>query len=81
MKNPQELLTVSEKIVKTLKEEIKAERKRKNMSTEEVAEIINMTPGLYGLCEVNQRDMSTENLFALAIYFDIPIDTIINQNT
>lgn len=56
---------------------IRFERKRRNLTIDELSEIISIAPGFLGLIERGQRGTSIKNLCKIANFFSITLDQLI----
>ncbi len=56
---------------------IRYERKKRNLTIEDLAEIIGMAPGFLGLIERGQRGTSIKNLVKIAEIFSLSLDQLI----
>jgi transcriptional regulator with XRE-family HTH domain len=56
---------------------IRYERKKRNLTIEDLAEIIGMAPGFLGLIERGQRGTSIKNLVRIAEIFSISLDQLV----
>lgn len=61
-------------IKQTIGENIRYIRQQRNMSLEDLAEIINVTPGFLGLVERGQRGTDISKLADIAKSFDVTLD-------
>jgi len=62
-------------------ENIRKERQARNMSIEELAELLELTPGFVGLIERGRRGATAYTLYKLSDIFSIPIDTIFSKTS
>ena len=60
-------------------ENIRNERQARNMSIDELAELLELTPGFVGLIERGQRGATAYTLFRLSAIFSVPVDAIFTQ--
>lgn len=56
-------------------------RQRKNLSREQVAEILSVSKKTYNFIEQNERDLSLPEAFILSDLFDVPVEALIGGNT
>lgn len=56
---------------------IRYERKKRNLTIEDLAEIIGMAPGFLGLIERGQRGTSVKNLVKITEIFGLTLDQLI----
>ena len=63
--------------VKIIGSNMRYERKKRNLTIEELAEMIGMAPGFLGLVERGQRGTSIKNLVKVADIFSISLDQLI----
>lgn len=56
---------------------IRFERHKRNLTIDELSEILNIAPGFLGLIERGQRGTSIKNLCKIANFFSITLDTLI----
>ncbi|MDR1689962.1 MAG: helix-turn-helix domain-containing protein [Clostridiales bacterium] len=61
-------------IKKTIGENIRFERQQRNMSLEDLAEILGITPGFLGLVERGHRGTDISKLAQIAKVFGVTID-------
>jgi len=54
---------------------IRSQRASRNMSLDELAELLELTSGFVGLIERGERGVTTYNLFQLARIFNVPADS------
>ena len=59
---------------------IRYERKLRDMTIEELAEVIGMAPGFLGLIERGQRGTTIKNLCKLADFFSLTLDDMIKRS-
>lgn len=59
---------------------IRYERKLRDMTIEELAEVIGMAPGFLGLIERGQRGTTIKNLCKLADFFSLPLDDMVKRS-
>ena len=59
---------------------LRYERKLRNMTIEEVAEMVGMAPGFLGLIERGQRGTTLKNLCKLADFFSLTLDDMIKRD-
>ena len=57
-------------------ENIRSERQARNMSIDELAELLELTPGFVGLIERGRRGATAYTLYKLSDIFAIPVDSI-----
>jgi len=62
-------------------ENIRNERTARNISIDELSELIDLTPGFVGLIERGRRGTTPSTLYKLAEVFDIPIDDLFYTNS
>ena len=55
---------------------IRFERQSRAMSIDELAEVIELTPGFIGLIERGQRGATTSTLYKISKVFNIPVDQL-----
>lgn len=65
--------------IKIIGSNIRFERKRRNLTIEELSEILNIAPGFLGLIERGQRGTSIKNLCRIANFFNITLDQLITM--
>ncbi len=63
--------------IKIIGSNIRYERKKRNLTIEDLAEIIGMAPGFLGLIERGQRGTSIKNLVKIAEIFSLSLDQLI----
>lgn len=56
---------------------IRFERQKRDLTIDELSEILNIAPGFLGLIERGQRGTSIKNLCRIAEFFSISLDTLI----
>lgn len=56
---------------------IRFERQKRDLTIDELSEILNIAPGFLGLIERGQRGTSIKNLCKIANFFSITLDTLI----
>lgn len=56
---------------------IRFERQKRNLTIDELSEILNIAPGFLGLIERGQRGTSVKNLCKIASFFSMSLDTLI----
>ena len=56
---------------------IRFERQKRDLTIDELSEILNIAPGFLGLIERGQRGTSIKNLCKIAEFFSISLDTLI----
>ncbi len=59
---------------------IKEERLKRNLSREELAEIIDISPSFLGLIERAERGLSIDTLYSIASAYGATIDSLMNEN-
>ncbi|MCD7905271.1 MAG: helix-turn-helix transcriptional regulator [Clostridiales bacterium] len=59
---------------------IRYERQLRNMTIEELAEIIGIAPGFLGLIERGQRGTTVKNLCKIAEFFSITVDELLSRD-
>ncbi|MCD7905426.1 MAG: helix-turn-helix transcriptional regulator [Clostridiales bacterium] len=59
---------------------IRYERKLRNLTIDELAEIVDITLSHLGLIERGQKGITIKNLCKLADFFSISIDTMLNRD-
>lgn len=70
-----------EAIRKAIGARIRDERLARNMSTDELAKLLSLSPGFIGLIESGRRGATVYNLYRLANVFDVPISTFFPGET
>lgn len=60
---------------------IREEREKRQLTIEELAEILNIAPGFLGLIERGQRGTRLKNLFKIATFFGLSMDQLTGFNT
>lgn len=58
---------------------IRFERQKRDLTIEELSEIINIAPGFLGLIERGQRGTSLKNLCKIADFFSITLDELVKK--
>lgn len=58
---------------------IRYERRLRDMTIEELADILGMAPGFLGLIERGQRGTTIHNLIKIAEFFSITVDTLLTR--
>jgi transcriptional regulator with XRE-family HTH domain len=58
---------------------IKILRKQKNLTQKQIAEALNITERAYRGYEINQSTPNTENLIAIADFFDVSLDELVGR--
>ncbi len=58
---------------------IRFERQKRDLTIEELSEILNIAPGFLGLIERGQRGTSIKNLCKIAEFFSISLDQLITR--
>ncbi len=58
---------------------IRFERQKRDLTIEELSEILNIAPGFLGLIERGQRGTSIKNLCRIAEFFSISLDQLITK--
>jgi len=61
-------------------ENIRNERIARDISIDELSEMLDLTPGFVGLIERGQRGTTSNTLYRLSEVFDIPIDALFRNN-
>ena len=56
---------------------VRFERQKRNLTIDELSEILNIAPGFLGLIERGQRGNSIKNLCRIANFFSITLDQLI----
>ena len=56
---------------------VRFERQKRDLTIEELSEILNIAPGFLGLIERGQRGTSIKNLCKIAEFFSISLDQLI----
>ena len=56
---------------------VRFERQKRNLTIDELSEILNIAPGFLGLIERGQRGTSIKNLCKMADFFSISLDKLI----
>lgn len=59
---------------------IRFERQKRDLTIEELSEILNIAPGFLGLIERGQRGTSIKNLCKIAEFFSISLDDLITRS-
>lgn len=59
---------------------IRFERQKRDLTIEELSEILNIAPGFLGLIERGQRGTSIKNLCKIANFFSITLDELITKS-
>ena len=59
---------------------IRFERRKKNLTIEDLSEILNIAPGFLGLIERGQRGTSIKNLCTSADLFGLTLDQLITED-
>lgn len=59
---------------------IRYERRLRNISTEDLAQIIGITPSFLGIIERGQKGLALKKLCKLADFFSISMDTMLNRD-
>ena len=59
---------------------IRFERRKKNLTIEDLSEILNIAPGFLGLIERGQRGTSIKNLCTIADFFGLTLDQLITED-
>jgi len=59
---------------------IRFERQKRDLTIEELSEILNIAPGFLGLIERGQRGTSIKNLCKIANFFSITLDDLITKS-
>ena len=70
-----------QKLRKIIGENIRNQRKLRNLSTDELAELMGLSPGFIGLIERGERGATTHNIMKLSEIFNVPVDTFITAGT
>ena len=65
--------------IKIIGSNIRYERQKRNLTIEELSEIINVAPGFLGLIERGQRGTSIKNLCKIANFFSLTLDELITK--
>ncbi len=65
---------------KSIGKKIRKERIIRNLTLEQLAEILDLSPSYMGLIERGQRGISIETLYKLAIAFDVTTDYLISSD-
>lgn len=60
---------------------IRAERLSLNISMEELAEMLELSPAFVGLIERGQRGASVKNIVKIANIFGVTVDSIVSENS
>lgn len=58
---------------------VRFERQKRDLTIEELSEILNMAPGFLGLIERGQRGTSLKNLCRIADFFSITLDDLVKR--
>lgn len=66
----------SDKLNKYIGSIIQRERKKKDLSIEELADCLDFAPGFLGLIERGQRGTSLQNLIKIAYFFKISLNEL-----
>ena len=61
-------------------ENIRNERIARDISIDELSEMLDLTPGFVGLIERGQRGITSNTLYRISEVFDMPIDTLFRNN-
>ena len=61
-------------------ENIRNERIARDISIDELSEMLDLTPGFVGLIERGQRGTTSNTLYRLSEVFDMPIDLLFRTN-
>ena len=61
-------------------ENIRNERIARDISIDELSEMLDLTPGFVGLIERGQRGTTSNTLYRLSEVFNMPIDTLFRNN-
>lgn len=64
-------------LIKNIGQNIRYERLKRDLTIEELSEIINIAPGFLGLIERGQRGTSLSNLIKISKFFKISLDDLI----
>ena len=64
---------------KNIGSNIRFERLKRDLTIEELSEILNIAPGFLGLIERGQRGTSIKNLCKIAEFFSISLDQLITR--
>lgn len=64
----------------TIGANIRYERRKRGLTIDEFAKVINMAPGFVGLIERGQRGTSMSNIVKIADFFGITLDQLIRNN-
>lgn len=64
---------------KNIGSNIRFERQKRDLTIEELSEILNIAPGFLGLIERGQRGTSIKNLCRIADFFSISLDQLITR--
>lgn len=59
---------------------IREERTKRNLTIEQLSELIDLSPSFLGLVERGARGLSIEKLITVAEVFDISIDSLLKSN-
>lgn len=78
------LITIIKEVIhidhnKIIGSNIRFERQKRDLTIEELSEIINIAPGFLGLIERGQRGTSLRNLCKIADFFSITLDELIKR--
>ncbi len=68
-----------ERLRKIMGENIRKERITRNMSIDELAELLELTSGFVGLIERGRRGATAYTLYKLSDIFNIPVDTLFQK--
>ena len=61
-------------------ENVRNERIARDISIDELSEMLDLTPGFVGLIERGQRGTTSSTLYRLSEVFDMPIDALFRNN-
>lgn len=64
---------------KQIGKNIRNERLARNISMEELAEMLELSPAFVGLIERGQRGASVKNLIKISNIFNVDVDSLINE--
>lgn len=62
---------------KTIGKNIRYERQKRNLTIEQLSEILDIAEGFLGLIERGERGTGLKNLYKIANYFSITLDELI----
>jgi transcriptional regulator with XRE-family HTH domain len=62
-----------------MKEILKEERKKRKLTQEDIAKILNISRASYTLYETGKNTPTLENIKILADYYNVPIDYLVGR--